>query len=307
MKNFFSPFFLLISLAFSPGYAAFSSDYAGAAGAQFLKLGPGARAYGMAEAFSALADDASAVYWNPAGLAASEYTGASLTHSAMYEGINYEWLSYSFHTPFGAAAFGLQRLSYGDITARDISGNETGSIEPGDLCLSGAIAEKGNFEKNLSLGISLKYISSQISKKSSAYAVDAGARYDLSEKNSLSMVIQNFGSPLKYREHSDPLPFLLRFGFAHKPLAGMSFGADIISPSDGASWFAVGGEYSKKLGDSLTGLLRAGYGSSMKDVNGASGFSLGLGLGYSIYTFDYAYTPSGELGSISRLSLSASF
>ena len=39
------------------------------AGASFLNIAPGARAIGMGSAFAAVADDVSAVYWNPGGLA----------------------------------------------------------------------------------------------------------------------------------------------------------------------------------------------------------------------------------------------
>ncbi|MEQ1920553.1 MAG: hypothetical protein ABL955_15300, partial [Elusimicrobiota bacterium] len=48
--------------------AAAMSSAAGTSGAQFLKLGSGARAGAMADAFAAIADDANAAYYNPAGL-----------------------------------------------------------------------------------------------------------------------------------------------------------------------------------------------------------------------------------------------
>ncbi len=41
----------------------------GTTAAQFLKIGVGARAIGMGGAFAATADDITAMYWNPAGLA----------------------------------------------------------------------------------------------------------------------------------------------------------------------------------------------------------------------------------------------
>jgi hypothetical protein len=307
MKKHFFSFLFLLCLAPGVSYAAFSSDYAGAAGAQFLKLGPGARSYGMAEAFSASAADSSAIYWNPAGLAGVASRDASFTHAAMFEGINYEWLSYAFKTGFGGVGFGLQSLSYGDITARDTSGNATGSLNPGDFCLSAAGAEKDHVLKDLSLGISLKYISSKISERASAYAVDAGAKYELSEKTALSLVAQNFGSSLKYRELSDPIPFLLRLGLSHKPVPGLSLETDAVAPADGKAWFSAGAEYSREISKVLKGTLRAGYGTSMNDLGGSKDFALGLGLGYHGYSFDYAYTPSGDMGNTSRFSLSVAF
>jgi len=46
----------------------FSADAKGTTGAAFLTMGMGARAVGMGGAYSAVAADASAVSWNPAGL-----------------------------------------------------------------------------------------------------------------------------------------------------------------------------------------------------------------------------------------------
>lgn len=307
MKRYLFSILLILAMPPDFSYAAFSSDYAGAAGAQFLKFGPQARAYGMAEAFSASAADSSAIYWNPAGLARFEGRQVSFTHASMFESINYEWLSYAFKTGFGATGFGLQRLSYGSITARDVSGKAEGSLEPADMCISAGAAGKNIIFKNLSLGISIKYISSQISEKASAYAFDAGAVYEMSKKTFFSFTAQNFGSSLKYRNLSDPLPFIMRFAMAHRPAQEFLLEADIVAPSDSDTWFSAGSEYSKKMGKNLIGSVRAGYSSSMRDLGGSRGFAMGFGLIYSGYSFDYAYTPYGKLGNTSRFSLSVSF
>ena len=48
---------------------------------QFLLITPGARATGMGEAFVSIADDATATYWNPAGLAFQSQRQISVMHS----------------------------------------------------------------------------------------------------------------------------------------------------------------------------------------------------------------------------------
>ena len=61
----------------------------------FPALGVGARALSMGGAFVALADDADATYWNPAGLAQLQSRQLSSTQSDLLGlGINYNWLSF---------------------------------------------------------------------------------------------------------------------------------------------------------------------------------------------------------------------
>ncbi|MBI4422522.1 MAG: hypothetical protein HY554_02275, partial [Elusimicrobia bacterium] len=69
--------------------AALGSRDTGTSGAQFLKFAPGARPAGMGEAFSGLADDIHAVYFNPAGLAWLPEAQATGMHHAHLDGVRY--------------------------------------------------------------------------------------------------------------------------------------------------------------------------------------------------------------------------
>ena len=62
---------MLLLLWVVPGYA---TTNVGTAGAQFLKIGPGARVDSLGGAFSALANDVTSIYWNPAGISQLEKT-----------------------------------------------------------------------------------------------------------------------------------------------------------------------------------------------------------------------------------------
>jgi len=64
----------------------------GTTGAQFLKLGIGARPAALGESFTGVADDINSLYWNPAGLAEIQQFEASVSGAALYEDIFYGFL-----------------------------------------------------------------------------------------------------------------------------------------------------------------------------------------------------------------------
>src|SRR5689334_8512028 len=63
---------------------------AGTTGAEILKIGVGARAIGMGEAYTAQADDVSSLYWNPAGLALMQERQASFMYDKMYQDLSFQ-------------------------------------------------------------------------------------------------------------------------------------------------------------------------------------------------------------------------
>src|SRR5258708_19275627 len=82
---------------------------------ELLKIPLGARAIGMGEAFTALADDSSALYWNPAGLSLMNQKEATFMHSSLIEGIHYEHLAFVAPTDGYALGGNLSYLGYGGI------------------------------------------------------------------------------------------------------------------------------------------------------------------------------------------------
>lgn len=117
----------------------FAAKYAG----EFLNIGAGARALGMGGAFAAVADDGTAAYWNPAGLASLNDQSVMLMHSERFGGlINYDYLAYSRGNGSTALAASLFRTDVGKIkdttnlewydTGSDGVFGEDGSGVPGD-------------------------------------------------------------------------------------------------------------------------------------------------------------------------------
>ncbi len=92
-------------------------------GGEFLTLGAGGRALGMGGAYAALANDVSAGYWNPAGLAQLDYPQIMLMHSEQFSGVvKYDYGSFAM--PFGTSrsvGIGLIRLGVDDIPVTRLS------------------------------------------------------------------------------------------------------------------------------------------------------------------------------------------
>ena len=111
---------------------------------EFMALGAGARALGMGGAFGAVADDASAVYWNPAGIAGIEKRQALAMHAEQFgDLVNYNFGSYVQPThlidPARKPAFGVGLIHLGvpdqivtnQLVFNDVNGN--GQIDQGEL------------------------------------------------------------------------------------------------------------------------------------------------------------------------------
>src|SRR5262245_1106221 len=79
----------------------------GTSGAQFLRIGVGARGPGMAGAFSPIADDASSIFWNPAGLARMDKREVQVSYNAYFKDTASQFIAYGHPTAergtFGAS------------------------------------------------------------------------------------------------------------------------------------------------------------------------------------------------------------
>lgn len=304
-------------LAASPARAI--NDQAGTSGAQFLKLGAGARAGAMADAFAARADDAYAAYYNPAGL--TQLTGSQLAgaHTAYFQGINYEVLN--FAVPFGrqaessshALAFGIYNLSVADIERRASDTTDpigTFGASDGAYAVSYAYSP----DRKLSVGLTGKYITQSLDGyRASAMAADAGVLYQLNPKGrrpvSVAAVVKNIGTRSGYvAGQSDPLPSAVTLGLAVSPLPKrLSLELDATKYRDTNAFLSAGGEYTVPFNEAIAGALRAGYSAQRKDLAGLNGLSLGGGLTFHKAAFDFAWVPFGVLGDTFRYSLIIKF
>lgn len=274
--------------------------------APFLDIGVGARALGMGGAYTALADDANALYWNPAGLSKLEKREFTASHAELFESTRLDFLAYAHPTNKGTFAAGLTYLSQGKLEGRDSLGRRTAGYDASDAALSLGYARNLEFAE---LGTTVKYLQSHIAgTQAQSVAADIGAKRAF-DRVSVGAALRNLGPGLKYQDQRNDLPLRLAVGAAYRFEGGHATAAEVVNGPRGAGTDAsFGGEYQAVK----SVFLRAGY-TTRTTITGGSGFdvarglTLGLGFRNGKWSLDYAILPSGELGRAHRFSLGARF
>lgn len=291
----------LLSQAIQPVWASGP----GTTGADVLKIGVGARAIGMGEAYVAQADDVSSLYWNPAGLALMIERQASFMYNQMYQDMKFQNANIGIPLENGAIGASLSYLSYGDIAGYDASGTSIGNQSAYSAVGTLGGAWLGN---QWSAGVNLKGIQQKLADvKATGAAFDLGAnaiypRPVLGGTLRLAGVVRNLGGDVKFEQQKDPLPMDIKVGLAAVQMMDkkLNVSVDYTKPKEDSGYMAAGFEY--WLVPFLA--LRAGY---LNTKNEGLGMRAGLGLRIKGVSFDYAYAGQGELGMSHRYELSLRF
>jgi hypothetical protein len=311
----------------------------GTSSAAFLKIGVGARALGMGEAQSTQAEDITAMFWNPAGLAKLERMQILLNHYDYLADMKFEYAGIAIPVRnVGTVGLFFSYLGMPDIERTTITypdGN-------GEMVSASSFAAGLSFARSLtdrfSIGGTAKMIHESIwHSDAGGMAADIGIQYRTFFKNlKIGMSISNFGSDMKIDgrdmlvqhdidQTSDgnngsinaqlstdefPLPILFRVGISAN-LAEDFFGlkdhdlilaVDAIHPSDNKEYLNVGAEYSFKQLVSLRGGYRQLF---LADTQG--GLTFGMGLHAKVLNtdvlFDYAMVDFGILDKQNKFSL----
>lgn len=314
------------ALARAPGaLASFSQDEAGTTSAQILKLGADARAAAMGQAVRAFADDATAVYWNPAGLAALKQHHVHFSHGAHVQGVFQDFLAYAQplesvgqgrprqlrESQMGSIGLAFSYLNAGSLGEVDNTGAPTGErFTPQEFV--GTVAWGGSVSSYVDLGLGLKYIYSKVYDSAQSAAGDLGARLRLRPFGmplTIAVSIQNFGKSMRYGDRSEALPLTMGAAASLRVLKGLAINVDMIAPNDNSVHAAVGVEYRTAIAP-YTGLaVRAGYNGMnyYQQATGISTVTLGAGLRLRMFDVDYAWTPFGTLHNAHRFSLGYRF
>jgi long-subunit fatty acid transport protein len=277
---------------------------AGTSGAQFLKQGAGARAAGMGDAFSSVADDVTAAYWNPAGLSQMEQPEISVMQNTGLVDSQYQYAAGAMPWGGNTLALSLYRMDYGTFDRYTAADTKSGSFNAGDLAGSLSLATKIN--EHYSAGVSAKYIQESIDDaKATTFAADFGVLAKYGDTH-VSAVLQHFGPSMQMVKDKTPLPMTVRLGVSQRLFNRLNTALELSKPNDNNMTIHAGLEYALVTFVTMRAGTNLTPGNSL-DVSGLKGFTAGLGTQFNGFSLDYAFVPFGDLGNTHRVSLSYKF
>lgn len=297
-----------IALAAGPAAAVEVDSRAGTSGFSFLKVGIGARAVSMGSAFTGLADDASALYYNPAGVAGLLNGRYILGYLNYFDDMQSGFAGLTRPvSEITALGFHLNYLNYGEFLETDKSGKILDNFSGGNVVFGLTLASKMSY--HLMLGATGKFILEKVHDYSATgLAFDFGLKYAANrDRYSFGLAVQNLGTQLSsLGNEKDRLPITFRTGGSVRPL-GVPFviSGDLVFFTDNDPHLAIGGEYY----NFEPIFIRAGWNTFGKNFRAAysddkwAGLALGVGFLVKTMEISYAFAPGADLGDSHRITL----
>jgi hypothetical protein len=298
-RSFFLPCILLVV------FRAPVIGQVGQTGLAFLKLGVGARALGMGEAYSAIATDPSGMYYNPASLALASTPQLLLMHKEWIQDTKTEYIGATTNVGKVVLGISVNSTSISNIEIREVPGPAQGSFDSRNAAIG--ISGAYRLDSSFSIGITGKYLYEKILvNEASGLAVDLGGWYLTPWNVRLALAVNDLGSLNELEYESTKLPTTIRAGAAYEiPVPSIdgtvTAASDIVTiTGENKTHLHLGaeGNYRQSL------LVRLGYQTGYD----ARSFSTGVGFRYGLFQFDYAFVPTKfDLGSTHTFSLMIDF
>ncbi len=305
----------------------------GAAGSQFLKIPVGARANGLGGAYTALANDLTAIWWNPAGMASVKGFSVDLNNTQWFAEFDHNWAAMSM--PMGDFTMAVSFTSFGKsdipITTMERPEGTGAKYSVNDIAIGLSVG--GYLTEQFAFGITAKYINNGFSSvNASGLAFDVGSIYhtgiyginigfaifnlggkqryegqDLTTTKSYNELLWASPWDANYVSYDFSLPIAFRAGLSSEVYKDETYtvlaATDFVTYSDSPEQLSIGTECT--WNDLL--VLRLGY------LLGSDQLGLGGGLGVKYFAgafggrFDYSVNPTANLGLIHRLSVGINF
>jgi hypothetical protein len=266
----------------------------------------------MGSSFVSVADDATAIYWNPAGIARIQKSVLSINHTTWLADIGYAEAAYLFHTRFlpGTIGINARSLYMDEQQVRTIfrPEGEGRSSDSGDMVLG--VSYGRSLTDKFSAGIGANYLQSSLaSYTGSAVVFDFGTLYNTGYRSlRIGMAIQNIGSDMTFIDDQVKMPTVFRVGMSMNLYESGSqlvlMAGDFSHPPDNSERASWGMEYGFKE----FFFLRSGYqfNSDLETYSVGLGFKLAAALN-SEARVDYAYTDMGAMPAVHRVSVDFRF
>lgn len=322
---------LMFGLLLSSQVIGQSFSKVGQAGATFLKVEVGSRGVAMGGSQVAAANDASALFWNPAGIGFLYKNSFHVTYNQWIADISHSFVGVAIPLGgIGNIGVSLTTLSYGDMEETTIAAPDgTGSMfGASDFAVGLSYARQ--LTDKFTVGITIKYLREKIWDMSAGgICFDIGTVFKTPFRGvSFGIVMTNFGQNLafdgqqlirrdqmynnitvtsRYETESFQLPVAFKLGIAYEVVSSemnkLLLAVDGVHPNDNLEYSNLGAEY---IWSNLVA-LRAGY-KINTDIQGLSaGAGFNFQFGNLAAKIDYAYSDVKYFNSVHRFSIGIDF
>jgi len=302
-------------------------------GMKWLSIPVGANGAALGNAYVAMVNDASSVFWNPAGLGLSEGKHIFLSQTRWIAEINVNAAAVSWNAEtWGVFAAHFISVDWGTFHGTRRANNDQGFVETGTFSPTNyavGVSYARRVSDAFSFGGTLKYLYEELGSnlegsltdpadrktykaEKSVMAFDFGTIYYTGFKDlRLAMTLSNFSQELKYRAEHFQLPLTFKFGVAmdvtqfwkEESDQKVTLVIDAVHPRDFTERVHFGLEYNFR--DMV--FLRGGYKTNYDEED----FSLGAGFQYGLGNFklglDYSYVNFQNFDAVHMFSFDFNF
>ena len=306
----------------------------GTAGAQFLKIPMGARAAALGGAVTGLSDDATSLFWNPAGITQDHSHSLHVSHIPWMTYFNITAVAYTMNLPQRGTigihfrTLGMEKM---EITTELEPGGTGEFFDSQDIEAGVSYAVK--LIDQFSIGVTSKFIQQRIwNETATGVAVDIGTLYHIDYRNTaIAMSMRNFGPdlqmsgpdllvfydasedyanrmlPANKKTEAYPLPLIFQFGLTsdviNAPFFHSTIGLERVHFNDNDEQVLIGLE--NTIAQHF--VIRGGYRTHSDQASASLGVGLNQRIDKMVIKLDYAFVMHEYLGDTRFLSLNLMF